>query len=123
MILWDQVQPSDDWIDVQIPAVVKAAYNRMREAVKNAGDFSSKEPDSATAEASTSPPIDEAVDRQAVRQIYVSRKEATIADGNPIGDLLFNVLSCLGTCCCRGVLWNGAALRWDWRQTRFSSNF
>ena len=58
LVLWDEVEPTDEWIDQQIPTVVHLAYSEMRDIAKRAmeGTNSSK----------SHPPE---YDRRAVRQI------------------------------------------------------
>jgi anaphase-promoting complex subunit 1 len=62
LILWNEVQPTREWIDGQVPLVVRKAYNQMRTEAANgmvgrlAGSKSRKQPD---------------YDRRAIRQIYV----------------------------------------------------
>jgi anaphase-promoting complex subunit 1 len=62
LILWNEVEPTREWIDGQVPLVVRKAYNQMRTAAANgmvgrlAGSKSRKQPD---------------YDRRAIRQIYV----------------------------------------------------
>lgn len=59
LILWDEVEPSIEWIDRQIPTVVKTAYQEMRTIAKGAmeGNVSEK-------------PHDPEYDRRAIRQIH-----------------------------------------------------
>jgi anaphase-promoting complex subunit 1 len=89
LILWDEVKPTADWIDDQIPIVVRESYQQMRSIVEGASNFSSisnlgsngTDADGETADtagdsttgrnAATFSFRDESVDKQAVRQIYV----------------------------------------------------
>ena len=89
LILWDEVKPMADWIDDQIPIVVRESYWKMRHAVEGASNFSNiailsandADMDNETADptgafttgrnAMTSALHEESVDKQAVRQIYV----------------------------------------------------
>jgi anaphase-promoting complex subunit 1 len=59
LILWDEVEPSDEWIDRQIPAVVKTAYEEMRAIAKGAMEGTASEK-----------PHDPDYDRRAIRQIH-----------------------------------------------------
>lgn len=60
LILWDDVKPSSEWVDSQLPFAVKAAYHSMRKQAENL----SHEDGSAI------PDMDKDFDRQAVRLIY-----------------------------------------------------
>lgn len=88
LILWDQVRPSGQWIDDQIPVVVKYTYDQMRVAAekedvantsgldRSGMGIANNEADSISADgldrdAALAAIQDEAVDKHAVRQIYV----------------------------------------------------
>lgn len=90
LVLWDDVKPTNEWIDDKIPAVVRESYQQMRSVVEGASGFanlSSLGTDNTDADdepasdavgtsstgrnATASALHDEAVDKQAVRQIYV----------------------------------------------------
>ena len=89
LILWDQVLPSSQWIDDQIPVVVKYTYGQMRVAAEKENGvannssldrsgmiITNNKDDSLSTDGidrSAEPAViqDEAVDKHAVRQIYV----------------------------------------------------
>lgn len=91
MILWDEVKPTRDWIEKQIPVVVQRSYHEMRSLVEGASAFPNRssggnndsvgnvEPASALTgttsggrhDAVSSTFRDESIDKNAVRQIYV----------------------------------------------------
>ena len=59
LILWDKVQPTDEWIEAQIPKAANKAYKEMRElaeSIQSGGSASKNE--------------EQEYDRQAVRYIY-----------------------------------------------------
>ena len=66
MILWDDVMPSVEWIESQLPVVVRQAIRQMeRLAQKNAGYSMDEE------SAKNEPKVQQDFDRHAVRQMYV----------------------------------------------------
>lgn len=90
LILWDEVKPTREWIEAQVPIVVQESYQQMRSVVQGASSFANPsgrstsnigvDGESATdptgnastgQHGATSSLHDEAVDKQAVRQIYV----------------------------------------------------
>ena len=61
LILWDDVQPSQEWIESQVPSVVQSAYHSMRNVAKRV--MEGRTPVKTRA-------VD--YDRRAIRQIYVN---------------------------------------------------
>ena len=91
LILWNDVKPSRDWIESQLPPVVRKAYRQMRDASRKASGLTglsnfSQADDESNAMEDTQNPVDEErwkqnpsistsqqnqdFDRQAIRQIY-----------------------------------------------------
>jgi len=74
LILWDYVSASPEWIDAQIPVVVKKSFSELEKRALRASNFIGmlKDPSRADQQGEVGKPIskDSSVDRQAVRQIY-----------------------------------------------------
>lgn len=88
LILWDEVEPTSEWIQDQIPIVIRKTYRKMRSVAEGASDFANMSSRGNTSTGmdgeGASDPMegvsstgdrnaldDETVDKQAVRQIYV----------------------------------------------------
>ena len=73
LILWDEVRPCREWIENQLPKVVRDAYKQMQAQIRKAtdlGDMFDSEDRRSSAGSTVAQPSQE-YDCQAVRQIYV----------------------------------------------------
>jgi hypothetical protein len=73
MILWDEVEPTVDWINRQIPAVVRESYEQLHEAALKESGLAALDPRPKSNEEKRTVHVgspEQDVDKTAVRQIY-----------------------------------------------------
>lgn len=70
LILWDDVEPTAEWIDAQIPDVVQESYDELKSNALRASGFMPNDEDISSADKEQSE-ADYPVDWRAIRQFYI----------------------------------------------------